>query len=84
MDEGATFEEQAIRIVDEKEKVLRRKKIKLFKVMWHHQGIEETTWEREDWLQANHPHLFENQGTIFNFGDEILFKGGRLLRTVIY
>lgn len=26
-------------------------------------------------LQANHPHLFTNQGIAFNFKDEIFVKG---------
>ena len=75
LDEGATFEEQAVEIVDEQEKVLRRKKIKLFKVLWRHQGIEETTWEREDWLQANHPNLFENRGTTLISGTKFCLRG---------
>lgn len=41
MDEGATFNEQAVKIIDEQKKVLRKKNIKLLKVLWRHQGIKE-------------------------------------------
>ena len=39
---GVTYEEQPVRILDTKEKVLRNKIIRL---VWQHHGVEEATWE---------------------------------------
>ena len=43
--DGVTYEEQPVRILDTKEKVLRNKIIRLVKVLWQHHGVEEATWE---------------------------------------
>ena len=64
LDEDATFEERPVKIMDRREKQLRGKTIPLVRVLWRHQGIEESTWEREDAMRANHPQLFESEGTI--------------------
>ena len=45
--DGVTYEEQPVRILDTKEKVLRNKIIRLVKVLWQHHGVEEATWEPE-------------------------------------
>ena len=52
---GVTYEEQSVRILDTKEKVLCNKIIRLVKVLWQHPGVEEATWEpeleiREKWI----------------------------------
>ena len=39
--------------------------MRLVKVLWHHQGVEEATWEREDTIRTNYPFLFENEGMFF-------------------
>ena len=64
LDEDVTFEEKPVRIIDWREKALRGKVIPLVRVLWRHQGVEESTWEREDSMRANYPELFEDQGTI--------------------
>ena len=38
--DGVTYEEQPMRILDTKEKVLRNKIIRLVKVLWQHHGVE--------------------------------------------
>ena len=45
--DGVTYEEQPVRILDTKEKVLRNKIIRLVKVLWQHRGVKEATWEPE-------------------------------------
>ena len=62
-----TYTEEPVQILDRKEKQLRRKIISLVKVLWRNQHIEEATWELEDEMQKNNPHLF--QGTL-SFEDE--------------
>ena len=42
-------------IMDSREQVLRGKTVRLVNVLWHHQGVEEVTWEREDTVCANYP-----------------------------
>ena len=64
LDEDATFEERPVRILDRREKKLRGKTITLVRVLWRHQGIEESTWEREDAIRANHPQLFDSEGIL--------------------
>ena len=58
-----TFEEGPICIMDNREKVLRRKTLRLVKVLWKHREVEEATWESEDTMCASYPLLFGNGGT---------------------
>jgi hypothetical protein len=58
LDEDTTYEEKPVQILDHGEKRLRGKTIKLVKVLWRHRNIEESTWEQENVMRANHPELF--------------------------
>ena len=40
--------------------ILDRKRKQLIKVQWTWYGPEDTTWENEDVMRAEYPHLFEN------------------------
>ena len=60
IEDDLTVEEAPIRIVDRQEKVLRGKSIPLVRVVWHHKGVEEETWERESSMRATYPALFED------------------------
>ena len=73
-------------ILDSRDQVLRRKTVRLVKVLWRHCGVEESTWEREDTMQATYPFLFRDEGMVecmlhmhvfdkdrFEFRDEIPF-----------
>ncbi|KAL6211896.1 hypothetical protein ACLB2K_017119 [Fragaria x ananassa] len=53
-----TYEEELVQILDQKEKVLRNKTIRLVKVLWRSQQVEEATWEPEDQMRQQYPHLF--------------------------
>ena len=55
VDTDGTFEEGLVRILDSWNQVLRRKIVRLVKVLWQHQEVEEATWEREDTMQAPIP-----------------------------
>ena len=35
--------------------------MRLVKVLWQHQGVEEATWESEHTVRANYPFLFEDE-----------------------
>ena len=46
IDTDVTFEEGPVCIVDSRDRVLRRKTVRLVRVLWQHCGVEELTWER--------------------------------------
>ena len=66
IDTDETFEEGLVCIVDSRDRVLRRKTVGLVRVLWRHCGVEESTWEREDTMQATYPFLFRDEGTWFS------------------
>ena len=66
VDMNGTFEEGPVCIVDSRDRVLRRKTVRLVRVLWQHYGVEESTWEREDTMRATNPFLFRDEGTWFS------------------
>jgi hypothetical protein len=54
-----SYVEQPLQILDTKERVTRRKKVKMYKILWDHHTIEEATWETEDYLQKNFPEFLK-------------------------
>jgi hypothetical protein len=54
-----SYIEQPIQILDTKERVTRRKKIKMYKILWNHHTEEEATWKTEDYLQKNFPKFLK-------------------------
>ena len=66
VDTNRTFEKGPVCILDSRGQVLRRKTVRLLRVLWRHYGVEESTWEREDTMQATYPFLFRDEGTGFN------------------
>jgi hypothetical protein len=50
-----SYPEHPIKILDQKDRVTRRKTIKFFKIQWSNHSEEEATWESEDFLRARHP-----------------------------
>ena len=63
VDTDGTFEEGPVCILDSRDLVLRRKTVRLVRVLWQHYGVEESTWEREDTMQATYPFWFRDEGT---------------------
>ena len=63
IDTDGTFEEGPVCIVDSRDRVLRRKTVRLVRVLWKYCGVEESTWEREDKMRATYPFLFRDEGT---------------------
>jgi hypothetical protein len=53
-----TYPEYLIKILDTLTRVTRNKVIKKCKVQWSHHGEDEATWEREEELRIDFPHLF--------------------------
>ena len=63
-----SYEEQPVQILGREEKELCNKTISLVKVLWRNHLVEEATWEWEDQMRSQYPHLFHDAGT--NFVDE--------------
>ena len=63
VDTDGSFKEGPVCILDSRDKVLRRKTVRLVRVLWRHYGVEEPTWEREDTMRATYPFLFRDEGT---------------------
>ena len=61
LESDLTYEEKPVKILEFSNRVTRSKVIKFCKVQWSHHTKEEATWEREEYLQKNHPHLFASQ-----------------------
>jgi hypothetical protein len=49
-----------VRILDRKSEQLHNRAIELVKVQWTWYGPEDATWEHEEVMRAEYPHLFEN------------------------
>jgi hypothetical protein len=50
-----SYPEHPTKILDQKDRVTRRKTIKFFKIQRSNHSKEEATWEREDFLRSRHP-----------------------------
>ena len=61
LESDLTYEEKPVKILEFASRVTRSKVIKFCKVQWSHHTEEEATWEREEDLRKDHPHLFASQ-----------------------
>jgi hypothetical protein len=50
-----SYHEHPIKVLDQKDRGMRRKTIKFFKIQWSNHSKEEETWESEDFLHSRHP-----------------------------
>jgi hypothetical protein len=50
-----SYPEHPIKILDQKDRVTRRKMTKFFKIQWSNHSEEEVTWKSEDFLRSRHP-----------------------------
>ena len=61
LDNNLTYEEKPIKILEFTSRVTHSKVIKFSKVQLSHHTEDEPTWEREEDLLKDHPHLFSSQ-----------------------
>jgi hypothetical protein len=61
--EGLTYMEEPVKIVDKKEQVLRTKMISIVKVLWRNHGVEEASWEADVQIKL-HSQWYEPLGRI--------------------
>jgi hypothetical protein len=50
-----TYSEHPIRVLDQKDRIIRRKTLKFYKIQWNQHSEDETTWETRDFLERNFP-----------------------------
>jgi hypothetical protein len=50
-----SYPEHPIKVLDLKDRVMRRKTLKFFKIQWSNHSKEEATWESNDFLRSRHP-----------------------------
>jgi hypothetical protein len=55
LEDDLSYPEHSLKILDQKDRVIRCKTIKFFKVQWSNHSEEEATWESEDFLRSRHP-----------------------------
>ena len=58
LDQGLSYEEKPVQVLNKKEKVLRTKTVPLVKVLWRNSKSEEATWELESDMRLRYPELF--------------------------
>ena len=58
INQDLTYRETPLRILEEATRVTHKRAIKFHKVQWTNHTEEEATWEREDHLKREFPHLF--------------------------
>jgi hypothetical protein len=59
VEQESTFRVHLVRILNRKSKNLWNQAIGLVKFQWNWYGLEDTTWDHEDAMWAEYPHLFE-------------------------
>ncbi len=70
---GLSYEEEPVQILAREVKELRNKRVPLVKVLWRSHSVEEATWEPEETMRAQYPHLFSGK-----FRGRNLLRGGEL------
>ncbi|GKE43527.1 putative reverse transcriptase domain-containing protein [Tanacetum coccineum] len=61
LDDKLHMIEEPVEIVDREVKQLKQSQIPIVKVRWNSQRGPEFTWEREDQIKKNYPHLFTSK-----------------------
>jgi hypothetical protein len=52
-----SYLEHPIKVLDQKDRVTRRRTIKFFKIQWSNHTEEEATWESGNFLRSLHPYF---------------------------
>jgi hypothetical protein len=48
-----TYSEHPVRVLDQKDRMTRRRTLKFYKIQWNHHSEDEATWETRDFLEKN-------------------------------
>jgi hypothetical protein len=52
-----TYSKHPIRVMDQKDRVTRRRTLKFYKIQWNQHTEDEATWETQDFLKKNFPRF---------------------------
>jgi hypothetical protein len=52
-----TYSEYLVWVLDQKDRVTRKRTLELYKVQWNQHTEEEATWEYEDYLEKHFPEF---------------------------
>jgi hypothetical protein len=50
-----SYQEQPVKVLDQKERSTRARSMRMYMVQWSHHSVEEATWETEDFLRCRFP-----------------------------
>ncbi|XP_042387543.1 uncharacterized protein LOC121979614 [Zingiber officinale] len=71
-----TYEEQPKQILDRQVRTLRNKEIKMVKILWGNQQMEEATWETEQDMHNRYPEIFLLNSRMWNEFEETILEFG--------
>jgi hypothetical protein len=52
-----TYSEHPIRVLDQKDRITRKRTLKFYKIQWNEHTEDEATWETQDFLEKNFPRF---------------------------
>jgi hypothetical protein len=55
LEPNLTYSEHPIRVLDQKDRVTRRRTLMFYKIQWNQHTEDEATWETQDFLERNFP-----------------------------
>jgi hypothetical protein len=55
LEPNLTYSEHPMRVLDQKDRVTRRRVLKFYKIQWNQHTEDEATWETQDFLEKNFP-----------------------------
>jgi hypothetical protein len=58
IEQDLTFEARLVRILEDADRVMRRRTLKFVKVLWTNKSEREATWELESKMREKYPELF--------------------------
>jgi hypothetical protein len=50
-----TYSEHSVQVLDQKDRITRRRTLKFYKIQWNQHMEDEATWETQDFLEKNFP-----------------------------
>jgi hypothetical protein len=54
------YQEHPVKVLDQKERSMRARSIRMYKVQWSHHSVEEATWETKDFLHSRFLEFLPN------------------------
>jgi hypothetical protein len=55
LEANLSYPEHSIKVLDQKDRVMKHKTSKFFMIQWSNHSEKEATWESEDFIRSYHP-----------------------------